>query len=84
MFEAALFSVLVGDVALPALSQNRSPKPSVFTAGRSTQSGMRWSFSTSASMFVHLFMYQILPLYLWGFQDKGSNSNIFESMNTQN
>lgn len=84
MFEAALFSVLVGDVALPALSQNRSPKPSVFTAGRSTQSGMRWSFSTSASMFVHLFMYQILPLYLWGFQDKRSNSNIFESMNTQN
>lgn len=84
MFEATLFSVLVGDVALPALSQNRSPKPSVFTAGRSTQSGMRWSFSTSASMFLHLFMYQILPLYLWGFQDKRSNSNIFESMNTQN
>ena len=32
MYEAALFSVLVGDVALPA-SQNRYPKPSIF-AGR--------------------------------------------------
>lgn len=55
MFEAALFSVLVGDVALPALSQNRSPKP------HKAEQGLRRSKSGASTLAVALRQFERPP-----------------------